>query len=126
MVTRDTLLGTVPPFYVLFKTYEDIRHKLDNLRTGKLTLNKISILTDQVYPSKPLEMLSERKKDLIIKSQVNLLGSMKEYFRVLSDLNDKVLSDPTLEEYDIYQIYDSFHPSYARRHFAAPESYTKV
>jgi hypothetical protein len=115
-VTRDRLLGSVPPMKVMFQQFEDIRHKLDDLRTGGYSITKIIELTKQPIMSNPLQLIQARRKDIIIKSQVNLLKEFKEYIHCLDEINNQALRLEGLGELDLLTKQDQFLPSYAKRH----------
>jgi hypothetical protein len=100
----------------MFQQFEDIRHKLDDLRTGGYSITKIIELTKQPIMSNPLQLIQARRKDIIIKSQVNLLKEFKEYIHCLDEINNQALTPDGLGELDLLTKQDQFLPSYAKRH----------
>jgi hypothetical protein len=117
-VTNQNLnlfIKTVPPIKVGLDLLNESKNYLERISERDITEQELLHLLETGITTSPLQLLQQRKKDVIIKAQVNLMKEMKEYTNTLASLNRKALDPNGPDETELFQEQYKFLPSYSRR-----------
>jgi hypothetical protein len=105
----------VPPIKVGMSLLNSSKEYLERMSERDISEQEILRLLETGITTSPLQLLQQRKKEVIIKAQVNLMRELKVYTMTLQELNRKALLPDGPDESELFQEQYKFLPSYSRR-----------
>lgn len=107
------LLKNLPPIVIGSKILSDAKNLLERMGDRDITIKEIENISKNSMPSNPIQLIQERKKDIIARSQANMSKEIVEFYLTQQSINRKAYIIDEPESLFIEQ--HRFLPRYSRR-----------
>lgn len=111
----NLLLRKVPPLRVTNQVIQSSKDILERMDQRDITDDEIFSIASTGIMSNPLDLLQQRRREMIIKHQVDLIRELRLYSRTLEAIRIEALTSSMANESDLFQKQYQFLPSYQRR-----------
>lgn len=106
-------IETTPPYVLSKVLIQDLFALLSRIKEKDISAGELLDLSKNLLEVDPWSLISERKRDKIVRAQVDILKYLRDYSHKYEQLRNNVL-DPSRDLSDSFREQQSFLPIYAR------------
>lgn len=110
----ETFTRVLPPIWIGKSNLLEAKNLIAQLKESDLTQSEIIELSRRPIASNPLDLLNQKKKDVIVQAQSDLPKMVRRYCINLRDLHWGVANAPEDNLSDLFFKEQDFLPSYAK------------